>query len=107
MGDGWAGFKGEVCEADVSERCAVVFVNDILWLCLGAMDGMWGMYYVVVVVVGGVGVCGGKHLWGGRERGGDGGADKTAQKNSHTLEEIFSSPQQIITRSNLKFLIAT
>lgn len=49
----------------------------------------------------------GEASMGGAGAGGDGGADKTAQKNSHTLEEIFSSPQQIITRSNLKFLIAT
>lgn len=58
--DGWAGFEGEVCEAAVCERSALVFVNDILWLCLGTVDGMWGVYYVVIVVVGGVE----RHLWG-------------------------------------------
>lgn len=74
MKDGWAGFEGEVCEAAVCERSALVFVNDILWLCLGTVDGMWGVYYVVVVVVGGVE----RHLWG--VGGGRGTGEQTKQR---------------------------
>lgn len=76
--DGWAGFESEVCEAAVCERSALVFVNDILWLCLGTVDGMWGVYYVVIVVVGGVE----RHLWGVGAGEGRGSRQNSAEKQS-------------------------
>lgn len=107
MGDGWAEFAGKECEADGCERCAVVFVNDILLLCLGAIDGMLGMYYVVVAVVGGVGACGRRHLWGEGEWQGERGAENQRRITITSWKKSFSGPQQIITRPNLKFLITT
>lgn len=60
------------------ERSALVFVNDILWLCLGTVDGMWGVYYVVIVVVGGVE----RHLWGVGAGEGRGSRQNSAEKQS-------------------------